>query len=89
MASLASVDLRKVRQWAVAIIVGAAVARVGWAAWIAHADPSAIQSFDTPGYLWPARALIDTGGFSLSPTDPTPMFVRTRATPRFSPPSCG
>jgi len=78
---VASADLRKVRQWAVAIIVGAAIARVAWAAWIAHADPAAVRSFDTPGYLWPARALIEAGRFSLSPTDPTPMFVRTPGYP--------
>jgi 4-amino-4-deoxy-L-arabinose transferase-like glycosyltransferase len=76
-------DQRTVSQWALAIIVAGVVARVGWAAWVAHAEPLAVRSPDTPGYLWPARALIDAGRFSLSPTDPTPMFVRTPGYPGF------
>jgi hypothetical protein len=74
-------DRRTVARWAIVIIVAGAVARVAWAAWIAHAEPLAVRSPDTPGYLWPARALIETGRFSLSPTDPTPMFVRTPGYP--------
>lgn len=76
-------DRRTVARWAIAIIVTGAVARVAWAAWIAHAEPLAVRSPDTPGYLWPARALIEAGRFSLSPTDPTPMFVRTPGYPAF------
>jgi 4-amino-4-deoxy-L-arabinose transferase-like glycosyltransferase len=77
------VDRRTVIRSAIALIVGAAVARVAWAAWIAHADPAAVRGFDTPGYLWPARALVEEGRFSLSPHDPTPMFVRTPGYPAF------
>jgi hypothetical protein len=66
-----------------ALIVGAAVARVGWAAWIAHAEPSAVRDPDTPGYLAPARALVDAGRFSITPTDPMPMFTRTPGYPAF------
>jgi 4-amino-4-deoxy-L-arabinose transferase-like glycosyltransferase len=77
------VDRRTVRRWAVAVIVAGIVARVAWAAWIAHADPLAARSPDTPGYLGPAHALIDAGRFSLSPLDPTPMFVRTPGYPAF------
>jgi 4-amino-4-deoxy-L-arabinose transferase-like glycosyltransferase len=76
-------DQRAVYRWALAIIVAGVVARVGWAAWIAHAEPLAVRSPDTPGYVWPARALIEAGRFSLSPTDPTPMFVRTPGYPAF------
>ena len=70
-------------RWAVAIIIVAAVARVGWAAWIAHAEPGAVRAVDTPSYLGPARAMIDAGRFTLSPADPTPMFVRTPGYPAF------
>ncbi len=69
--------------WAGALIVGAAVARVGWAAWIAHAEPSAVRDPDTPGYLAPARALLDGGRFDITPTDPVPMFIRTPGYPVF------
>jgi 4-amino-4-deoxy-L-arabinose transferase-like glycosyltransferase len=72
-----------VSQWAVAIIVMAAIARVGFAAWIAHAEPAAVRPPDTPGYLEPAWALIETGRFSLSPADSTPMYVRTPGYPAF------
>jgi 4-amino-4-deoxy-L-arabinose transferase-like glycosyltransferase len=68
---------------AVAIIIAGLGARVVWAAWIAHSDPLAVRSPDTPGYVWPARALIEAGRFTLSPTDPTPMFVRTPGYPAF------
>lgn len=64
-----------------ALIVVALAARVGWAAWIAHAEPDAVRSGDTPGYLGPARALIDSGRFSYSPQDDTPMFLRTPGYP--------
>jgi 4-amino-4-deoxy-L-arabinose transferase-like glycosyltransferase len=70
-------------RWAVAILIVAAIARVGFAAWIAHAEPAAVRPPDTPGYLEPARALIETGRFSLSPADPTPMYVRTPGYPAF------
>jgi 4-amino-4-deoxy-L-arabinose transferase-like glycosyltransferase len=63
------------------LIVVALAARVGWAAWIAHAEPDAVRSGDTPGYLGPARALIDSGRFSYSPQDDTPMFLRTPGYP--------
>ena len=76
-------DRRTVCRCAVAVIVAGIVARVAWAAWIAHADPLAVRSPDTPAYLGPARALIDAGHFSLSPLDPTPMFVRTPGYPAF------
>jgi hypothetical protein len=76
-------------RWAVAIIVVAAIARMGSAAWIAHAEPAAVRPPDTPGYLEPARALIETGRFSLSPADPTPMYVRTPGYRRSSRRSCG
>jgi hypothetical protein len=76
-------DRRVVCRWAVAIIVIAALARVGWAAWIAHAEPLAVRPPDTPGYLEPAWALLETGRFSLSPEDPTPMYVRTPGYPAF------
>ena len=65
------------------MLVAAAVVRVGWAAWIAHAEPDAVRPPDTPGYLEPARALLETGRFSLSPEDPTPMYVRTPGYPAF------
>jgi 4-amino-4-deoxy-L-arabinose transferase-like glycosyltransferase len=76
-------DRRTVYRWALAIIVAGVVVRVAWAAWIAHAEPLAVRSPDTPGYVWPARALIEAGRFTLSPTDPTPMFVRTPGYPAF------
>jgi 4-amino-4-deoxy-L-arabinose transferase-like glycosyltransferase len=76
-------DRRTVCRLAVAVIVAGMVARVAWAAWIAHADPLAARSPDTPGYLGPAHALIDAGRFSLSPLDPAPMFVRTPGYPAF------
>jgi 4-amino-4-deoxy-L-arabinose transferase-like glycosyltransferase len=65
------------------VLVAAAVVRIGWAAWIAHAEPEAVRPPDTPGYLEPARALIETGRFALSPDDPTPMYVRTPGYPAF------
>jgi 4-amino-4-deoxy-L-arabinose transferase-like glycosyltransferase len=80
---VAQADRRTVRRWAVAVIVVGIVARVAWAGWIAHADQLAVRSPDTPGYVWPARALIETGRFSLSPLDATPMFVRTPGYPAF------
>ena len=80
---MACADRRTLQRWAIAVIVVAAAARVGWAAWIAHAEPSAVYNPDTPGYIWPARALIDGGRFSFSPTDPTPMYLRTPGYPAF------
>jgi 4-amino-4-deoxy-L-arabinose transferase-like glycosyltransferase len=80
---VAQADRRVLWRWAFAIIVVAAVARVGWAAWVAHADPGAVRSPDTPGYLEPAWALIEEGRFSLSPSDSTPMYVRTPGYPAF------
>lgn len=74
---------RAICAWAGALIVGAAVARVGWAAWIAHAEPSAVRDPDTPGYLAPARALVEAGRFSITPSDPIPMFIRTPGYPAF------
>jgi 4-amino-4-deoxy-L-arabinose transferase-like glycosyltransferase len=74
---------RTVWLWAGALIACAAVARVGWAAWIAHAEPSAVRDPDSPGYLAPARALVDAGRFSITPTDPIPMFIRTPGYPVF------
>jgi 4-amino-4-deoxy-L-arabinose transferase-like glycosyltransferase len=76
-------DRRTVARWAIAIILTGLVARVAWAAWIAHVEPLAVRSPDTPAYVWPARALIEAGRFSLSPTDSTPMFVRTPGYPAF------
>jgi 4-amino-4-deoxy-L-arabinose transferase-like glycosyltransferase len=80
---VARADRRLLCRWAVSIIIAGAVVRVGWAAWIAHAEHSAVRSPDTPTYLGPARALIDAARFSVSPTDPTPMFVRTPGYPAF------
>ena len=74
---------RTVWLWAGALIACAVVARVGWAAWIAHAEPSAVRDADSPGYLAPARALVDVGRFSVTPTDPIPMFIRTPGYPVF------
>jgi 4-amino-4-deoxy-L-arabinose transferase-like glycosyltransferase len=74
---------RTVWVWAAAVIAVAAVARVGWAAWIAHAEPSAVRDPDSPGYLAPARALVDAGRFTITPTDPIPMFIRTPGYPVF------
>ena len=74
---------RTVWLWAAALIAAAAVARVGWAAWIAHAEPSAVRDPDSPGYLAPARALLDAGRFTVTPTDPIPMFIRTPGYPVF------
>ena len=76
-------DHRTLWWCAVVLIIVGATARVGWAAWIAHVEPAAVRSPDTPGYLEPARALIDTGRFSLSPMDNAPMFVRTPGYPAF------
>jgi 4-amino-4-deoxy-L-arabinose transferase-like glycosyltransferase len=80
---LVRADRRTVLRWTVAVIVAAVVVRVGWAAWIAHAEPEAVRTPDTPGYLEPARALIETSRFSLSPEDATPMYVRTPGYPVF------
>jgi 4-amino-4-deoxy-L-arabinose transferase-like glycosyltransferase len=66
-----------------AVIAAAIVLRVAWSAWIAHAHPSAVTSGDTSGYIGPARALLEKGRFSLSPQDPTPMFLRTPGYPAF------
>jgi 4-amino-4-deoxy-L-arabinose transferase-like glycosyltransferase len=57
------------------------VARVAWAAWVAHAHPEAVVSPDTQGYLGPARALLEEGRFTLAPDDPTPMLLRTPGYP--------
>jgi 4-amino-4-deoxy-L-arabinose transferase-like glycosyltransferase len=76
-------DRRTVWIWAGALIACAAAARVGWAAWIAHAEPGAVRDPDTPGYMAPARALVDAGRFSVTPTDPIPMFIRTPGYPAF------
>jgi 4-amino-4-deoxy-L-arabinose transferase-like glycosyltransferase len=80
---VARADRRTVWRWAVAIIVVASIARVGWAAWIAHSEPASVESPDTPGYLQPAWALLEDGRFSLSPLDATPMYVRTPGYPAF------
>jgi hypothetical protein len=74
---------RTVWIWAAALIGAAALARIGWAAWIAHADPSAVWDPDSPGYLAPAWALVDAGRFTVTPTDPIPMFIRTPGYPAF------
>jgi hypothetical protein len=74
---------RTVWIWAGALIACAAAARVGWAAWIAHAEPGAVRDPDTPGYMAPARALVDTGRYTVTPTDPIPMFIRTPGYPAF------
>ena len=73
--------LRRLWFVVVTVIVVALAARVGWAAWIAHTEPDAVRSGDTPGYLGPARALIEAGRFSYSPHDDTPMFLRTPGYP--------
>jgi 4-amino-4-deoxy-L-arabinose transferase-like glycosyltransferase len=80
---LVRADRRAVLRWTIAVIVAAVVARVGWAAWIAHAEPEAVRTPDTPGYLEPAWALLEKGRFSLSPEDLTPMYVRTPGYPAF------
>ncbi|MDQ1457392.1 MAG: hypothetical protein QOH28_3012 [Actinomycetota bacterium] len=67
--------------WWWTLIFVALAARVGWAAWITHAHPSAVTNGDSPGYLGPARALVQTRHFSLSPDDATPMFLRTPGYP--------
>ncbi len=64
-----------------ALIFVALGARVGWAAWITHAHPSAVTNGDTSGYVGPARALVQRRHFSLSPDDATPMFLRTPGYP--------
>ena len=74
-------DRRSVVAWSVILI--AVAARVGWAAWVAHAYPEAVTSGDTPGYLGPAEALVDSGRFDVSPQDGTPMFFRTPGYPAF------
>jgi hypothetical protein len=74
---------RTVWLWAGALIACAVVARVGWAAWIAHAEPTAVRDPDSPGYLAPARALVDAGRFTITPADPIPMFIRTPGYPVF------
>ena len=71
----------KKRLAACVLIVGAVVARVAWSAWIAHSHPLAVTSGDTPDYLASARALIETRHFTLSPSDSTPMFLRTPGYP--------
>jgi 4-amino-4-deoxy-L-arabinose transferase-like glycosyltransferase len=63
------------------VILLAIAARVGWAAWVAHAHPAAVTSGDTAGYLGPARALLDNGHFDISPQNDTPMFLRTPGYP--------
>jgi 4-amino-4-deoxy-L-arabinose transferase-like glycosyltransferase len=66
------------------VVIGCAIAaRIGWAAWVAHAHPAAVESGDTVGYLGPARALLEHGRFSLSPQNDTPMFLRTPGYPLF------
>jgi 4-amino-4-deoxy-L-arabinose transferase-like glycosyltransferase len=67
--------------WCYALIVVSLAVRVAWAAWIAHAHPAAVTSPDTPTYIGPARALIHSGRFNLSPADSTPIFVRTPGYP--------
>jgi 4-amino-4-deoxy-L-arabinose transferase-like glycosyltransferase len=74
-------DRRYLIAWGV--IVVAVAARVAWAAWVAHAHPEAVMSGDTPGYLGPARALVENGDFNVSLQDDTPMFFRTPGYPVF------
>lgn len=69
--------------FALAVIAVALALRIGWAAWVAHAHPEAVTSPDSPDYLGSARALFDTGSFSLSPQDDTPMFLRVPGYPVF------
>jgi 4-amino-4-deoxy-L-arabinose transferase-like glycosyltransferase len=71
------------KKWLAAcvLIFTAVAARVAWSAWIAHSHPAAVTSGDTPDYLASARALIETRHFNLSPSDPTPMFLRTPGYP--------
>ena len=68
-------------RWAWVAIGVALVARVAWAAWVAHAHPEAVLSADTQGYVGPARALLEDGRFTLAPGDPTPMLLRTPGYP--------
>jgi len=63
------------------LIAIALAVRIGFAAWIAHAHQAAVRSGDTPGYLGPARAFIHSARFDLSPTNTTPMFLRTPGYP--------
>ena len=76
---LATFDERFV--WWPAFILLVLAARVGWAAWIAHAHPTGVTAADSASYLGPARALVDTGHFHLSPGDATPIFFRTPGYP--------
>jgi uncharacterized membrane protein YfcA len=62
LVQLVRADRRTVLRWTVVVIVAAVVVRVGWAAWIAHAEPEAVRTPDTPGYLEPAWALLRTPG---------------------------
>jgi 4-amino-4-deoxy-L-arabinose transferase-like glycosyltransferase len=81
LAQVFRTDRRYVVAWSMILI--AVAVRVGWAAWVAHAHPEAVMSGDTPGYLGPAEALIDSGRFDVSPRDGTPMFFRTPGYPAF------
>ena len=67
----------------VSLIGVGVVARVVWSGWIAHAYPAGVRSADTQSYLGSARALIDSGRFTLSPGSKIPMYVRTPGYPAF------
>lgn len=68
--------------WPVWVLIAVVlVLRVGWAAWIAHDDPEAVRSLDTPSYVESARALLDDQRFNIAPGNSTPMFFRTPGYP--------
>ena len=70
--------------WSAAAALAAVfVVRAGWTWWVSGAHPSAVRSPDTPGYVTPARSLLDSGVFRAYPGRDVPMFIRTPGYPAF------
>lgn len=70
--------------WLAIILLASFIVRFGILSYAAGLNnPSIFVSNDTESYLLSARALLQTGVFSVSPQDSTPQIVRTPGYPLF------
>jgi 4-amino-4-deoxy-L-arabinose transferase-like glycosyltransferase len=65
------------------LILAVAVMRIGLVGAVAHAHPRRLITHDTPGYVDPARSLLDDGDFDVAVGSSAPEYQRTPGYPAF------